>query len=318
MGTANVITDILLVVFPIPIIIRSQMGFKRKLQLVALFATSLLPAGTTLYRVPNTIDRHGSQQYRSLLASVEILFATTVANALILGSFVRDRGVKKQRWKLGSLTDSLERTASRRGTFARQWGSDEDLVRDVGIGVDPELRGTAWNVPRPAPMAVEGNMPVKRNQPEWAFPPARSYSDEMAFPRRPEDAHTGPDFDSIPPHRKVSFFDVGGLLEADLPRRWSSGRTDTDGESSTHVALEPSWSQEDGLSPPPARRGGSTALLQDLGGLLGSHPPARASPRGYELQTLAPPYDSPSPHRPHDLTRQPTANSLQDVGGLLR
>src|SRR4051812_26624874 len=48
MGSANVITDILLVVFPIPIIIRSKMTVKRKVQLVPLFAGSLPPAGTTL------------------------------------------------------------------------------------------------------------------------------------------------------------------------------------------------------------------------------------------------------------------------------
>ncbi|RAL66975.1 hypothetical protein DID88_007755 [Monilinia fructigena] len=64
--------------------------------------------------IPQIIDRHGIQQYRSLLASVEILFATAVANALILGSFVRDRGVKKQKWKFGSLTDTLDHTTSRR------------------------------------------------------------------------------------------------------------------------------------------------------------------------------------------------------------
>ena len=76
MGTCDIDTDILLVVFPIPIIIRSKMGVKRKIQLVLLFSASLLPAGTTMYRLPNILDRHGSQQYRSLLASVEILFAT--------------------------------------------------------------------------------------------------------------------------------------------------------------------------------------------------------------------------------------------------
>lgn len=321
MGTVNVITDLLLVVFPIPIIIRSQMSVKRKIQLVALFALSLLPAGITLFRLPNIINRHGSQQYRSLLASIEILFATAVANALILGSFVRDRGVKKQRWRLGSQTDSIERTTSRRGTFVQQWGSDEDLVRDLGIGVAPRLRGSAWNVPRPAPMAVEGNIPVKRGQPDWAYPPERSdSSDEIDLTKSPESAHVTGALNSIVPPRKVSFFDVGGLLEEDAPRRGSSARTDTDGESSTQGPLDPTWSHEDGLSPPPAARprGGSSALLQDLGGLLGPRPKTRQPPRSYELQTMVharpPAYDTPGSH---DLSRPKTTNSLQDVGGLL-
>jgi hypothetical protein len=315
MGTANVVTDILLVVFPIPIIIRSQMTVKRKIQLVLLFSTSLLPAGTTLYRIPTIIDRHGSQPYRSLLASVEILFAATVANALILGSFVRDRGVKKHRWKLGSQTDSLERTTSRRGPTVHNWGSDEDLVRDLGIGLNPHLRGAAFNVPRPAPMAVAGNIPVRKGQPDWAFAPQkRDSDDDMEFLERPEmagDIHAAP--------RKVSFFDVGGLLEEDAPPRGSSARTETDGESSMHGGhTETTWPlHEDGLSPPPPpRRGGSSALLQDLGGLLGPKTKQQQPGRSYELQTMVhakSSYDTTPP----DLSRHKTTISLQDVGGLL-
>jgi hypothetical protein len=314
MGTANVVTDILLVVFPIPIIIRSHMGYKRKIQLVVLFSASLLPAGTTLYRLPNIINRHGSQPYRSLLASVEILFATTVANALILGSFMRDKGVKKHRWKLGSLSDSIERTTSRRGTTARHWGSDEDLVRDMGIGLDPDLRGVPWNVPRPAPMAVAGNIPVRKGQPDWAFPPQRRDSDDdMDFINRPDvagDIH-------VPP-RKVSFFDVGGLLEDDMPPRASSARTETDGESSTQGHLDPAWSHEDGLSPPPPpKRGGSSALLHDLGGLLSPKSKSSQPPRDYELQTMGHSHSSYETTPPNELSPHKTTNPLQDVGGLL-
>jgi hypothetical protein len=315
MGTANVITDLLLVLFPIPIIIRSQMTVKRKIQLVLLFSTSLLPAGTTLYRIPTIIDRHSSQPYRSLVASVEILFATACANAIILGSFVRDRGVKKHRWKLGSQTDSMERTTSRRGPTVHNWGSDEDLVRDLGIGLDPQLRGVGVKIPRPAPMAVAGNIPVKKGQPDWAFPPQRRDSDDdMDFLDRPD---IGGDIHAAP--RKVSFFDVGGLLEEDAPPRGSSARTETDGESSTQGHLEPGWSHEDGLSPPPGpKRGGSSVLLQDLGGLLAPKPKTQQPPpRSYELKTMVhaqPSYDT----MPHELARHKTTNSLQDVGGLLR
>jgi hypothetical protein len=320
MGIVNVITDILLVVFPIPIIIRSQMGLKRKIQLVALFATSLLPAGTTLFRIPMIIDRHGSQQYRSLLASVEILFAAVVANALILGSFVRDRGVKKHRWKLGSLTDSLERTTSRRGTAVQHWGSDEDLVRGLGIGLNPELRRTAWTIPRPAPMAVAGNMPVKKHQPDWALPPERNSVDDIDFTRGPGGGGHGPgDFSSMP--RRVSFFDVGGLLEEDVQWQGSSTRTETDGESSAHPhgPLDPTWAHDDGLSPrPAARRGGSSTLLQDLGGLLAPRSKSQQPSRSYELQTMVQAKPSYDPTSPNGLTRQKTTFSLQDVGGLLK
>lgn len=328
MGTANVITDLLLVLFPIPIIIRSKMGVKRKIQLVLLFAGSLLPAGTTLFRIPKTIDKHGSQQYRSLLASVEILFATAVANALVLGSFVRDKGVKKQRWKLGSMSDSIERTTSRKGTVVRHWGSDEDLVRDLGLGVDPELRGSVANAPRPAPMAVAGNFPVKPQNTgveNWHFPEGRSdTSEELDLMKISEGNHSPGGASSTMTPRKVSFFDVGGLLEEDSQqRRVSSTRTtDTDGESSSHAPLPWTPSYEHGLSPAPSRRG-SSALLQDIGGLLGPRTQRnQPSFRGYELQTILQEHPSPGsstePSPQPNMSRQQTTLSLQDVGGLLK
>ncbi|CAL3968339.1 unnamed protein product [Diplocarpon coronariae] len=319
MGICDVVTDILLVVFPIPIIISSQMGAKRKARLVLLFAGSLLPAGTTLYRMLNILERHGSQQYRSLLASVEILFAAGVANALILGSFVRDRGVKKQRWKFGSMSDSVERTTSRRGTVIRHWGSDEDLVRELGLGVDPELR-EATPTPRPAPMASIGNSSVKAHRlvtKDWQFPGERTGPGVESDVIRNGEPHSPGDTSSIMTPRKVSFFDVGGLLEEDGPRRLSSTRTaDTDGESSTFGPLSTTWSHEQGLSPPPQQKG-STALLQDIGGLLGPRRERDRLPgRSYELQTIL--QEQSLNVRPVDLTRSHPSHSLQGVGGLLR
>ncbi|KAG9241212.1 hypothetical protein BJ878DRAFT_243262 [Calycina marina] len=319
MGTANVMTDILLVAFPIPIIIGSQMGTKKKLQLVALFAGSLLPAGTTLYRIPKIIGRDGGQQYRSLLASVEILFATSVANALVLGSFVRDRGVKKQRWKLGSMSDSIERTAGRRGTTARQWGSDEDLVRELGLGVDPSLRSEGPK-PRAPPMALTPKPPVYQQGPgigqDWHFPQESDTSNEVNFAKTGERATTLSDMVSP---RKVSFFDVGGLLDEDRFRRISSTKTtDTDGEISTQGAQSNvSYEYNSGLLPaPPRREGGSIALLQDIGGFLGPRPARTRPDREFELQTIL--QDSPrnEPPRPTNL-KITTTHSLQDVGGLL-
>lgn len=318
MGTANVMTDLMLVVFPIPIIIGSQMGVKRKLQLVSLFAGSLLPVGMTLYRIPNIINKDGGQQYRSLLASVEILFAAAVANALVLGSFVRDKGVKKQRWKFGSMSESIERTASRRETTARQWGSDEDLVRDIGLGVDPALRDSAPK-PRAPPMATgQPRVGAGRGVPrDWDFPRESDGSDETDFRKTSEGATTPSDL--VTP-RKVSFFDVGGLLDDDQVRRISSARTtDTDGESSTQ-GVQSNWSHEynSGLSPAPPRRG-SSALLQDIGGLLGPRTQRNRPERGYELQTILqespPSNDIRATSTP--ITRQITTHSLQDVGGLL-
>lgn len=329
MAVFNVLTDFLLVLFPVPIIIRSQMPAKRKIQLVLLFTGSLLPAATTLYRVPNIIDRYGSQQYRSLLASIEILFATAICNALVLGSFVRDRGVKKQRWKFGSLSDSIERTSSRRGTAVRHWGSDEDLVRDLGLGVNADLRDQLSPIARPAPMASAGrdSMPSKVRRlhvgEDWNFPRSdmNGETDSMMTYPVPGGAQSPEDVSSLVSPRKVSFFDVGGLLDEESPRRVSSTRTtDTDLESQT--GLHSTWSNEfraNGLSPAPPRRG-STVFLQDVGGLLGPRTRNFSRGGGYELQTIHQDRSiSPeelSPNR--DIMRVTSDNSLQDVGGLLK
>lgn len=187
LATTNVLTDLLLVFFPIPIIINSAMPLKRKVQLVLLFSLSLAMVATTIYRVPHTIRKHGSQQYRSLMASVEILFAATAANALVLGSFVRDRGIKKPKFRYGS--EDLESAADRREseargvpTLQRQWGSDEDLVRGLGIAVKPELM-----------------------QPGGAEPPRRRAAAATVD-------MTGWEF---PREGGEGFFDVGGLLDRD-------------------------------------------------------------------------------------------------------
>ena len=344
MGTANVITDLLLVLFPVPIILRSKMGLKKKVQLVLLFGGSLLPAGTTLFRIPNIIDRHGVQQYRSLLASIEILFATAVANGLVLGSFARDRGLKKHRWRFGSLSDSMEQGSRRRGTVTRHWGSDEDLVRDLGLGVDPELRDDPPST-RLAPMAAPGFHSTKGKEP-WSFPTAMRTSeasdDLNSAPRIPDGISPFEVPSIITPSRKVSFFDVGGLLEDEPnsgpgpefepPRRLSSIRTtdttDVEPGSPTTFVDHPHPNPHphpNGLSPAPPRRG-SSALLQDIGGLLGSptRPPRTAATaecqRSFELQDFMRerPPDDDDHHTAPPLRRLSRQISLQDVGGLLK
>jgi len=144
----NILNDLALVLFPVPIILSSKMPVRRKVQLILLFSLSLAVVGVTLYRVSNTIARHGSQQYRSLLASVELLFATAASNSLVLGSLVRDRGLKQRRYHIRVAPASLDKKQAspppmRLATVARHWGSDASLVRELGMGVPRGLRHRA-------------------------------------------------------------------------------------------------------------------------------------------------------------------------------
>ncbi|KKZ64288.1 hypothetical protein EMCG_09720 [[Emmonsia] crescens] len=154
MGACDAVTDILLIAFPIPIIIASTMPTRRKFSLTLLFALSLILVVMTCYRVPAVIERHGNQQYRSLFASLEILVATAVSNAIVIGSFMRDRGVKKQKYKIGSVSEASDHKFSRQATITHhQWGSDADLATDVGIRLDPEVKTPTFQEIRPAPLA---------------------------------------------------------------------------------------------------------------------------------------------------------------------
>lgn len=336
MAVCNVVTDLLLVFFPVPIIIQSQMTTKRKFQLVLLFSLSLSVVGTTLYRVPHIIEDRGNQQSRSLYASVELLFATAASNALVLGSFVRDRGVKKRKFKYESVAaGSIERSSgsgSRRPTMNRHWGSDEDLVRDVGFGLKPDLREipaspTTGGFYTPAPLAEMNS---------WQFPGQKRNS------ATPSDQYLSPGDPMLSPGtnmsftpRRVSFFDYGGLLDdqAGSSRRGSSFSNGPTSPSSVPSSVV--QASTGGL------RRGSQALLQDLGVFLNplsplNHQRAQKA-RAKSATELTPvqqtaqedtPEHSPLPvpagqkksDPPPSVSVSPPAKSepvLMDIGGLL-
>ena len=336
MGTCDIITDILLVAFPIPIILQSGQTWKRKLQLASLFSLSLILIGVTATRVPKVIQYHGRQQYRTVWASCEILASAAVSNAVILGSFLRDKGTKKNKYRSSSVTDSIDRASVRRPTMTalRNTGSDEDLFRFLGIRVPDHLRDDTEARPRPAPAAL----------PATSSPAARTKSPQRhdSEPRQLEGNSSSDSEDSLRktmvamrdpspvpspvPSSKgtVSFFDVGGLLEDGTPSPATRSR------STTLTEIRHSGgtvSQDFAPSTPAQSRRGSRALLQDMGGLLTPsasrassgmdryagrrqsdshlHPPARHS--------RLPPSGILGPM----LERRETQQSLQDAGGLL-
>lgn len=217
MGTTDIVTDLLLVFFPIPIILKSSMTINRKIQLVSLFSMSVVLVIITAARMPLVIEKRGLQQYRTVWASSEILAATGVSNAIILGSFLRDRGVKKAKYKPGSTTDSADRRSSTRHTL-QNLGSDEDLARSLGYRTNPELMDERPIVARPAQV-----VDISLLNPRGSIPPFSTPNWQAR--KQSEISDYGGDFDhkrrdSEDPMpspraigRRVSFFDVGGLLE---------------------------------------------------------------------------------------------------------
>ena len=295
MAVSDVTTDVLLVAFPIPIILKSHMAIKRKISLVMLFALSLILVGITVYRVIGVIDRGSDQQFRSLLASLEILAATAVSNALVLGSFIRDRGVKKQRYRIGSIggASSLNRTTEvhRNIVSSRTWGSDTDLAGDLGMRLGPDFDDHQVKMPRPAPMALPlasqaNNVTPKVVLHDWTFPTRGSAETDDTDLKAPaigtEIETVGPGEVPVPilTPRRMSFFDVGGLLEDDhagsSPRYRSLSLFGPTVLPPHAEAIEPP--ETPGTPEIQQVRRGSHALLQDIGGLLSPSPPSPRSP----------------------------------------
>jgi len=278
MGVCDSITDVLLVVFPIPIIVASGMKLERKISLSLLFSLSLILVAITIYRVQATIAAHSNQPFRSLLASFEILAATGVANAIVLGSFLRDRGAKKAKFKFGSTggdsyldRPTMARTRSGQAHIRGQhsWGSDVDLFEDVGMRPAAGLRRETAGVARPAP-AVLPLMPLSKNgrtiQKDWAFPVDKRDASSIDTDRqhlRPHDEYDSepgsPTSPNTPGH--MTFFDVGGLLDGG--RQMHAGpSSDCDGPTFSDVGgllLKPKVSSQSDRSGP---------MFLDVGGLL--------------------------------------------------
>ena len=357
MGTCDIITDILLIAFPIPIILNSGQTWKRKFQLVTLFSLSIILIVVTALRVPKVIEYRGRQQYRTVWASCEILASASVSNAVILGSFLRDKGTKKNKYKSNSISDSIENSSVRRPTVTalQNTGSDEDLFRFLGIRVPDHLQDRSEGVPRPAPPALPASRHPSRTgeheQPQDIEPnPPRdsenNSSDSEDSLRKPPVAEQDP----VPsPKRTVSFFDVGGLLEDGHNTPGSRSRTTTlvssahsgggavsavdfATNSSTYQSRRGSRIHDFALpsTPTQSRRGSRTTgsgLLQDIGGLLTpttsrtSSGMDRYSGRRQSDSHIHPPsrhvLSAPAGILGPTLERRETHHSLEDVGGLL-
>ncbi|ETI25480.1 hypothetical protein G647_02253 [Cladophialophora carrionii CBS 160.54] len=296
MGVCDIVSDVVLIVFPIPLVWQSSMRFSKKISLILLFLLSIILVAITAYRVPSTISRHSSQQYRSLLASLEILAAAGVSNAIVIGSFIRDRGVKKAKFRAASMDDGISPARTNTQTRAvsmthHHWGSDEDLARGVGVALPAPLRrGVYLDHNRPAEVAVSNpppkalSVPVDSNEQirHAPFQSKWNFAEASRMRRKPSlDTLSSTSTDDIkmrnlrlqidePLHgeggnaytepdtpSRMGFFDVGGLVDAP-PNESPISRSRQASIQETSRRLSQSQPQ----------RSSSKAFLADIGGLL--------------------------------------------------
>ncbi|ERF74431.1 hypothetical protein EPUS_06609 [Endocarpon pusillum Z07020] len=281
MGTCDIITDVILVVFPIPIVMVSAMTMKRKISLVLLFALSLALVAITAYRIPSTISRGGAQQYRSLLASLEILAAAVVSNSVVIASFIRDRGVKKPKYKRESTggNSSLDRTMTKRTTITQNhWGSDSDLVGDIGMSLAPDLQSRKSSIisaaPRPVPPPspsplVEKGESVRRKVAEGVTSVPTDLTTDLRQGISTEGRSAKAVSEPATP-KKMSFFDVGNLMQSDeklsSPSSSKPANKNSPQSSLKDFARSPASNQPQLQHGAPAAD--ATTSFADIGGLL--------------------------------------------------
>ncbi|KAF5019007.1 hypothetical protein F66182_8997 [Fusarium sp. NRRL 66182] len=201
MGACNAFTDLSLIAFPIPIILSTQIATKRKALLIMLFSFGLLTVGITLYRIPRIVEAQGSQVVRTMWASVEILAATAVGNIVALGSFLRDSGVKRNKFKESNsysgysnsrsqtLATRLTRTGvhsqwdaegedgppirTTEGIWARSHGASDSISKDDGRrSAERPVSPTQSHDSLITRDHLQGSMEISRHQLAYKAPPS--------------------------------------------------------------------------------------------------------------------------------------------------
>ncbi|KAJ1714383.1 hypothetical protein F9C07_2231600 [Aspergillus flavus] len=122
LGVLNIVTDLMLIVLPVPLLVKVKRPLLEKLQLAALFAVGFFIVVITVIRLPQNAQHSTAQVNRTTWASVELFAAAIVANAPVLYGFYRG-----------------EREASRSRTTEGTSRQQSSLGRGGTVSRDPEL-----------------------------------------------------------------------------------------------------------------------------------------------------------------------------------
>ncbi|KAM0262484.1 hypothetical protein ACHAQJ_001738 [Trichoderma viride] len=95
LGVLNIITDFMLLVMPLPVILKLKAPLARKAQLFVLFTLGIFIIAITIIRLPLNSSNPTSQVNRTTWASTELLTSAIVVNAPTLYSFWNKRRREK-------------------------------------------------------------------------------------------------------------------------------------------------------------------------------------------------------------------------------
>ncbi|APA09977.1 hypothetical protein SS1G_05758 [Sclerotinia sclerotiorum 1980 UF-70] len=125
-GILNIITNFALIIFPVPMILKSNLSTHLKLSVIIRLALPILCIFATINQLKRVVSHNGDQQIRSLLASLDILLTTLASNASVIGSLLQDKGYKKTKYKTPIYRDIPSRAPSSR--YTGRLDSDEALM----------------------------------------------------------------------------------------------------------------------------------------------------------------------------------------------
>ncbi|KAH8646072.1 hypothetical protein BGZ60DRAFT_392142 [Tricladium varicosporioides] len=138
-GVLHMVTNLVLVILPLPIIARSKLTWKQKTSIIIRLSLPILSIAYTSYALYKLSVPRTTQQHRTLYASLDILLSTFIANVLVLLSLWQDRGFKKSKFQLpseingmnkfGSFAGDAKRRGSRRVSSKAGLADDEIYLR---------------------------------------------------------------------------------------------------------------------------------------------------------------------------------------------
>ncbi|KAG0638519.1 hypothetical protein HOY80DRAFT_887810 [Tuber brumale] len=127
-GACNIVTDLILIIYPLPIIFGTHLPLRRKLQIGGLFSLSFLVILVSVLRLPFVLGNNARQRWRTLFAWIEMLVACFVANAPAL---YRTIGVR--------VHGSSDTRSSGKGALGRYLFTANQRRGVGGRGVTPAL-----------------------------------------------------------------------------------------------------------------------------------------------------------------------------------
>lgn len=198
-GISSAIIDIILIVFPIPIVLSTRIATKRKVLLVLLFFFGFVTVGITIYRLPNIIQQRGDQVYRSMWASIELFAATVVANLVALGSFLRDSGAKKTKFRRSGYGSSGNTSSQRPGgvQLTGDWDESSKTHNNTNKQTHYNDDWTSDEVAPDANMAkdVEGNA---QSESKRGHSPTESQHSLLRYYNRPPSTNRNASLSLVP------------------------------------------------------------------------------------------------------------------------